>query len=390
MTKSNKMKQLFTPILVIIFAGCISNSKTKVPDCKGKTDIPTTAFINDSTARSISELICDCLIEEDVPAIQITVIDSVQNIWTLTSGSVDPKRSRRAGDDCQFRLASITKPFIAALIFKLTEMEVISPDTWISAYFPESANAGKIKIRHLLNHSSGLEDLFALPEIIPASVSDITKVWDPSALAGIVLDKELKFEPGTDNQYSNSNYLLLGLIARKSTGKELNQLLNDLIFAPVGLTGFSFLPADKTPAELVSGYDREFIKKPDIYELTAENTSFSSAVYGAGNMVANSRQTALYFHFLFCRQIISNTSLNQMTTFTSAVNPYNEYFSRYGNGLFEYNLNGETYYGHEGQFIGFDHIVVYQPVRKMTIAILSNVSVFDKYKLLKAILSKLP
>jgi D-alanyl-D-alanine carboxypeptidase len=388
-TKSNKMKKLFIPILDIIFAGCISNKKTQIPDCKGRTDIPTSAFFNDSTGHNISELICDCLKEENVPVIQITVIDSVQNIWTLTTGSADRKGSQRASDDSQFRLASITKPFIAALIFKLIEMNMINLETNISEYFPQHINAGKVKIKHLLNHSSGIEDLFSLPEIIPASVSNPAKIWDPSTVAANVLDNELKFEPGTDNQYSNSNYLLLGLIARKSTGKELNKLLNDLIFAPAGLTGFTFHPIDKTPTELVSGYDREFIKKPEYYELKGENTSFSSAVYAAGNMVANSRQTALFFHSLFNGQIISPASISHMTTFTTAVNPYNEYFSRFGNGLFEYNLNNETYVGHEGQFIGFDHIVVHHPVRKMTIAILSNVSVFEKYKLLKAILIKL-
>jgi D-alanyl-D-alanine carboxypeptidase len=327
--------------------------------------------------------------EEDVPAIQISVVDSLQNIWTLTSGSIDRNGSKRADDNSQFRLASITKPFVAALIFKLIEMNVINLETYISEYFPPYGNAGKVKIKHLLNHSSGIEDFFALPELIPSSVSNPAKVWDPSTVAGIVLDKELKFEPGTDNQYSNSNYLLLGLIARKSTGKELNQLLNDLIFAPVGLTGFTFHPVDETPSELVSGFDREFIKKPEYYELTGENTSFSSAAYASGNMISNSRQTALFFHTLFNGKILSPASLNQMTTFTTAMNPYNEYFSRFGSGLFEYNLNGETYVGHEGQFIGFDHIVVYHPARKMTIAILSNVSVFDKYKLLKAILFKL-
>ena len=143
------------------------------------------------------------------------------------------------------------------------------------------------------------------------------------------------------------------------------------------------------PSNLISGFDRKFIPKPGFYELTKDNTSFSSAAYASGNLIATSEEIARFFHELFNEQIITAESLVKMTSFTTVGEPDNEYLTHFGNGLFEYSLNGETFYGHEGQFIGFDNVVVYNPEKNITIVMLANVSVYEKFDLLKEVLLKL-
>jgi len=235
----------------------------------------------------------------------------------------------------------------------------------------------------LLNHSSGIKDLLTLPNILLTSTSNTTKVWNPYSIAETVMNKDLRFEPGTNNQYSNSNYLLLGLIAKEAKGKELDKLLREKLFAPSRLTGFTFHPIENAPSDLISGFDRKFIPKPGFYEFSNDNTSFSSAAYASGNLIATSEETARFFHELFNEQIITTQSLAQMTSFTTVIDPDNEFLTHFGNGLFEYNLNSAVFYGHEGQFIGFDNVVVHNPQKKMTIVMLANVSVYEKFDLLK-------
>jgi hypothetical protein len=140
---------------------------------------------------------------------------------------------------------------------------------------------------------------------------------------------------------------------------------------------------------LISGYDRKFIPYWGLYELTSKNTSFSSAAYASGNLVANSSDAAIFFHKLFMGEIINQNSLNKMLQFTQVVNSENEYQTYFGNGMFKYQLQNETYYGHEGQFIGFDNVVVFNPQRKFTVVLLGNLSTYNKFQLLIEILGHL-
>ena len=375
-----------TIIVMVLLGSC---KKMPDSDCSGKSSYPVTTFIDNTTAQNIANSICSALNNEDVPGIQVSIIDSLGHAWTLSLGTTDKKRKNNLEDNNKFRLASMTKPFIATLIFKLIEEGQLNLENKVSDYFPDYTNASKITIANLLNHSSGLKDLLTLPDILLTSTSNTTKVWNPNEIAETILKKDLKFTPGTENQYSNSNYLLLGLIAKIITGKELDVLLAEKLFNPNGISGITFNPIQVAPSDLISGYDRKFIPYLGLYELTSKNTSFSSAAYASGNLVANSSDAAIFFHKLFMGEIINQNSLNKMLQFTQVVNSENEYQTYFGNGMFKYQLQNETYYGHEGQFIGFDNVVVFNPQRKFTVVLLGNLSTYNKFQLLIEILGHL-
>jgi hypothetical protein len=94
-----KIKILYSIIVMLLISTCTT---IEGHDCQGRTDFPTTPSINSVTALSISNVICDCLNKEDVPAIQISIIDSLNNTWTLSTGTVNKKRTSPA--------AKTTKP----------------------------------------------------------------------------------------------------------------------------------------------------------------------------------------------------------------------------------------------------------------------------------------
>ena len=372
--------------LVLLGSGCAPNATY---DCLSESDLPTTPLIDDRKAQILLESLCESLQQDDIPALQLTIIDSTQSIWTHTMGHADRGRRWTASDQDPFRLASITKSFVGVLIYRLIEEGTLQLDTPLAAYLPDEAPSTPITVAQLLHHSSGIQDVLTLPDILLTSTSNTSKIWNPHQLARTVLRTPLQFEPGSDHRYSNSNYLLLGLMAEAATGQSLQTLLQEKLFAPLGLSGFVWHPVEAAPDNLVHGYDRAFIPRPGFYELTKGNTSFSSSAYASGNLIATSQETALFFHHLFGQRLISEASIRDMLTFSTASTPMNIYTKSFGRGLFEYDLAGTTYYGHEGQFIGFDNVVVYDPVAKRTIVLLANVSTYQKFDLLARITNSL-
>ncbi len=358
-------------------------------DCTGRDTFPTTSLIDESTSRAIADRVCDCLNRETVPGIQVTVIDSLGEIWTLSTGSADRKRTTPIEDDQQLRLASITKTFTAALTYRLQEEGLLSLQDPIGNWFPEYEEGQRITVAQLLDHSSGIMDLLVLPDLLLTSTMNSNKVWEPTAIAEAIFEKDLQFDPGTDHRYSNTNYLLLGLIAEEVTGQNLGQSIRQYLTDPLGLQNLSFQPVDEVPANLISGYDRDLIPEPGWYELSPENTAFSSAAYAAGNLTSNSEETARFYHALFTGNVLQSASLTDMMNYSVDADAEKDVLRDFGKGLFRYIFPTGTYYGHEGSYIGFDHIAIHQPESRQTVVLLANVSSYPKLDLLNEILALL-
>jgi len=363
----------------------ISCAKIPPYDCMGRSDFPTNQFITFDKAKSMADILCNFVNNEKVPCIQVTVIDSIGNNWTLTTGTSDVKRRQIASNDNLLRLASITKTFTATVIFSLVEQGKLTLDEKLTTYFPEFKEAQDVTIKNLLNHSSGIKELLTLPDILTSSTLFTTKIWDINSIVKTISSKKLVFQTGTDFQYSNTNYVLLGLIAEKIEKKKITQLYQDYVFNPLLINKITLVPQENIPEDLISGYDRKLLPTPGMYEVTPQNTAWASAAFTSGALVGNSEQTGLFFHKLLSGQILSSTSLSKMEEFGKKKNPDNEYQEYFGLGLFKFEINSNTYYGHEGLFVGADNVACFRIKDKVTIVILSNVSTFNKFNLLKDI-----
>jgi len=363
----------------------ISCSKMPAFDCMGRSDFPTNQFITLDKAKNIADILCNYINTEKVPCIQVTIIDSLGNSWTLTTGTSDLKRKSPANDNDLLRLASITKTFTATVIFSLVDQGKLSLDDKLITFFPDFKEAKEVTIENLLNHSSGIKELLTLPDILTSSTLFTTKIWDINAIVKTISTKKLVFQTGTDFQYSNTNYVLLGLIAEKIEQKKIKQLYHDYIFNPLSINKISLVPQEEIPANLISGFDRKLLPTPGLYEVTSQNTAWASAAFTSGALVGNSEQTAIFFHKLLTGKIISLNSLNKMEEFGEKKDPDNEYQKFFGHGLFKFEINSKIYYGHEGLFVGADNVACYRTSDKVTITILSNVSTFNKFQLLKEI-----
>jgi CubicO group peptidase (beta-lactamase class C family) len=134
-----------------------------------------------------------------------------------------------------FDIASVSKQFTAAVTLQLVADGKLSLDDDVRKYVPELPDYGaKITIRNLLHHTSGLRDYTDLLGNFGYNGEDLT--GDHEALMLLTRQKALNFAPGTDYSYSNSNFFLLSIIAKRASGKSLRDLMRERIFAPLGMT----------------------------------------------------------------------------------------------------------------------------------------------------------
>jgi CubicO group peptidase (beta-lactamase class C family) len=136
-------------------------------------------------------------------------------------------------------MGSVSKQFTAAAIALLVEQKRISLSDDIRKYIPELTNFGKaVTIDELVHHTSGIRDFWTLVELAGMRPDDGYTVDDILAIA--TRQRHLNFEPGSEYAYSNTGYVLLGIVVRRVSGKSLREFAAEQIFGPLGMTGSQF------------------------------------------------------------------------------------------------------------------------------------------------------
>jgi D-alanyl-D-alanine carboxypeptidase len=151
-------------------------------------------------------------------------------------------------DPARYAVGSISKQFTVAAILLAAEQGKLSLDDKVSKYFPEYTRANEITLRQLLSHTSGYEDYAPQDYIIPEWTKPIT----PEELLDVWAKKPLDFDPGTQWQYSNTNYVLAGRIFERATGEQLVAFLQKNIFGPLSMTTAGDCTVTKTPEDAVA------------------------------------------------------------------------------------------------------------------------------------------
>ncbi len=352
----------------LMFLGCTPLQRFQIP--------PRPAIEHDSLSRA--ESVFQGILDEAVNAhklvgVQLSVGLPDGTIWNGASGTIDLNRRQLMRPSHVVRMGSLTKTYTAVVIFRLIERGLLDLDGTIDRWFPEITPWQSITVRMLLNHSSGIPDLLGM-RVMVASALDGSRRWTTDELLEMIADSNPDFEPGTDHRYSNSNYVLLGIIAERTTGKSMGSLYRDEILTPLSLSHTYFLPSDAAPAELVTGYDRSLIPLPGWHSTGPENTAWSSCAYASGGMAATASDILRFFKAIMNREIINEQSFQQMTKFSRARNPKDTYLQDFGSGLFRYGVYTDDAYGHLGLFVGSESVAIFSPEKRFALIVLANVS----------------
>lgn len=185
-----------------------------------------------------------------------------KDIWRGASGQFDRGNSRELRADDAFQIGSITKVFISTIVLQLMEENKLHLDSTITTYLSTEIRAlfndvqffDEIKVRNLLNHSSGI---YNYTNTIWNGITDNpTRQWTPVEILGVAAEQSPVFEPGTIHAYSNSNFIFLGLIIEYLSGKPVNEVLKERIYDRIDLKHTYFAEADSKIGELAHAYEK--------------------------------------------------------------------------------------------------------------------------------------
>ena len=257
------------------------------------------------------------------------------------------KKRMRPGDS--FRIGSLTKTYVATVLLQLAEEGRLSLDDPVTRFLPGLVPGGdKITIRQLLNQTSGLFDYEKDPRVLaPYLAGNLAYRWAPRKLVRIAVSHRPLFTPGTRWSYSNTNYILAGLIVEAATGATLGQVLDRRLFRPLRLRHTAFQTSPRMAVPDAHGY-YVFDKPP-----AADITGLSPYPWAAGALVANAADVASFYRALLSGRLLNPGSLRALKT-TVAEGKGAEMDARYGLGIERLVTPCGIAWGHSGNMPGYN------------------------------------
>jgi D-alanyl-D-alanine carboxypeptidase len=261
-------------------------------------------------------------------------------------------RTAMVGTD-RFRVASITKTFVAAVVLQLVAEGELGLDDPVERWLPGLVPNGRaITIRELLDHTSGLFDYFGDKGFVRAVVAQPGRIWPPRRLVAIATSHTPLFPPGRDWSYSNTNYILLGLVVEAAVGTPLDQQLQQRIFDPLALTATSFPTGARIDGAHAHGYVG-FATLPRLRSLLDTSPVSPSLAWAAGAIVSTGDDVTRFYAALLGGQLLPPDLLAAMQTPAPGVH--------YGLGLLGADTPCGPAYGHEGDLLGYRSFVYARP-----------------------------
>lgn len=302
------------------------------------------------------------------------LVQSPEGLFMGTAGKADIAMDVNLEPCHKHLIASISKVYTATVTYKLIEQGLISLDGKATDYLTYDwidrlANADKATIAQLLSHQSGIFDYLQPAAFDLEIINAPYKGWNKEDQIKYALDQDAYFDPGVDYSYSNTNFVLLGMIAEAVSGKPLGQLYREFIFAPLELKNSYYDESDPIPAGTAKGY-------LDLYtngNVINNESLYQNELYNAdGGIATNVQDMLTFFTALRTGRIISEDSYKKMTDWFPLLDYGDQTANGYGLEYFDSPI-GEGF-GHTGGIYGFTSIMLYVPDRDMTfIAIVNSI-----------------
>ena len=316
----------------------------------------------ESGFSELMETVCS---ETGMPGVSVFVISSKYGDFSLAYGTADLAAGTPVGTDQCFRIGSLTKSFTGAAVLKLYEDGLIDLDTPITDYLGVVNGytpLTRITVRHLLNMSSGLPPYADIPFLTGKVLANPLDAYTPEALLAEAFDAgpDLLFEPGTEFYYTNTNYILLGMLIEAVSGQTYTAFITDNFIVPLGLSDTTVI----TDSTLVPGMARgyyDFDEDGTYEDWTATHMSY---VWSAGCIVSNARDVAIWMDMLARGELVSEPFAADLFGGRQIAEG-----QIYGAGLVtDANLG----IGHNGTVLGYHADAWYDPETDSTVAVLCN------------------
>jgi D-alanyl-D-alanine carboxypeptidase len=306
-----------------------------------------------------------------IPGAIIFVDDPGQGSWTTTMGTSNLATKAPMQVKSYMRIGSITKTLTATVILQLVDQHKLGLDDPVGKYQPQVPNGKNITIRQLLNMSSGLFNYSEDEGFDQALLADPYKVWSPNELVAIAFKHKPYFAPGKGWHYSNTNYVLLGMIVEQLTHLPADKAFQQYIFRPLGLHKSSLPPLSSSaiPDPHAQGYmyGTDFTGKGPTLNVTDWIPSWA---WTAGSAISTVHDLKIWARALATGQLLSVATQKERLKWISLGNWLGKP-AGYGLGVIDYG----GFIGHNGSLPGFQSWMGYLPQKGATIIVLVNLNV---------------
>ena len=301
----------------------------------------TVDTIDPALKARIDHIAADVMKLREVPSASVAVVQNGKIVYTHAYGMAHINPDTPATPDMRYSIGSVSKQFAATAILLLQEQGKLSIDDPVGKYVPGLTRGNEVTIRQILSHTSGYQDY--APEDYP--VESQLKPVTPQAILKEWASKPLDFDPGTQWQYSNTNYVIAGLIIEKVSGQKLFEFLGEHIFHPLGMK--SAWNSDEK--ELTQTDAAPYIRNA-LGPLRLAPNGGEGWMFAAGELAMTAHDLALWDISLLNRSILSPESYKTMFT---EVKLKDGRGTHYGLGVEVMDRDGHRSIEHSGEVNGF-------------------------------------
>ncbi len=312
-----------------------------------------TDLFSQSFNQKKMDALFDRLEEKDKVMASVSIWKGNHEIYKRSIGFENIEKEIKASDQTKYHIGSISKTFTAYIILKLIEEEKLSLKTKLSEYFPDFTNADSISVWHMLKHQSGLFNFTNSPAYLKWCKTEKSR----QELIDYMRVMGTTSRPGDRFEYSNTNYVLLSLIAEEIEEKSFTEIFDERVVKVLQLKSTYY-------GGILGSQPNEALSYRKLGVWNQTEITHPTVPLGAGGVVSTPYDLNVFFNALFTKKILSEDQLHQMTD-TSG---------KYGLGIFASPFHERTALGHTGGIDGFSNTADFIGSDSVYIAYCANAS----------------
>ena len=310
--------------------------------------------------EKIDKTVTDTLARTGVPSASVAVVKDGQIAYVKAYGDAKLEPKTPATTQMRYSIGSISKQFTAAAILLLQEQGKLSLDDKVGKYIPDLTRANEVTIRQLLSHTSGYQDYWPQDYVMKPMLEPTTaqKIMDSWA------KKPLDFEPGTKWQYSNTNYVIAGMIIEKVGQMPLLQFLQQKVFTPLGMTTVMDIDQSRLGDTDPIGYMRYALGP-----LRPAPKEGKGWLFAAGELAMPAQELAKWDISVMDQKLLKPASYREFGTDVSLKNGL---ATQYGLGVSVNSQASHRALSHGGEVSGFTAQNIIFPDDRAAVVVLTN------------------
>jgi D-alanyl-D-alanine carboxypeptidase len=384
-TDARRRAAIVTAAGLVILAACGSPQSAATSDRSGAATIGQAPGYTTLLQTVLQDLVTSMVLPSAVVVVRSSTFgDATFEFGTRELGRDDPPTTAD-----HYRIGSLTKTMTATVILQLIQEGELSLDDPISRYRPDVPNGDNITIANLLDMRSGLPGYDLDPVFLRAVDEKPERIWSPDDLLVIGYSEPALFAPGTAYDYSNTNYILLGLVMEQVTGKTAGELFKERLIDPLGLEdttlptlddasipsvhahGYMFTTAEKgggpdpalTPGQQLAAAGGELLPT----DWSAANPSWG---WTAGSVISTADDLVVWADAVVDGRLLSPDMHERRMASYQPMNPTRPDGVAYGSGM----LRAGDYHGHAGLIFGYNTQFLRDPQTDTTIVVLTGLT----------------